>query len=390
MKTLTFLLCFAAMQILNAQVEFEYQGYLKNTLSNSNSPFSDDRLTDNLLQLRVNTRTYFSANAKLILEGRVRYLNGKSLALNPMMKGMLVNNYNLFSMQTELQSGSNSWSHAEIDRLYFDFQKNKLQITIGRQRIAWGTSWVWNITDLFNPLSVLDFDYEERPGQDAIRLQYFVDEFSRFDFALSPATTGKNSILGLQYSFNRWDYDFYLLGSLRSEQLLGGVAWAGDISGAGFRGEATLTKRPEKSYIAPAVIGYNKPEFAETQFSGVLSFDYTFPNSFYIHSEFLYNNLGSIRNAKWFLADAQNWGMLSPARYSVYQEFAYNISPLVRGTIFAIYNPDDKSIVVMPNIIWSAIENLDLSFVALLFEGSEWSEFGGYGQSFYARAKYSF
>lgn len=378
------------MPITIAQVEFDYQGYLKNTLSNSKSPFSDDRLTDNLLQLRLNTRTYFSTSAKIILEGRVRYLNGKSLSLNPLMKGMLVNTYNLFSMQTELQSGSNSWSHAEIDRLYFDFQKNKLQITIGRQRVAWGTSWVWNITDLFNPLSVLDFDYEERPGQDAIRLQYFVDEISRVDFAFSPATTGKNSILALQYSLNKWDYDFYFLGALRSEQLLGGIAWAGDISGAGFRGEATITERPEKYFITPAIIGYNKPEFSKTQFSGVLSFDYTFPNSFYIHSEFLYNNLGSIRNAKLFSTDAQNWGMLSPARFSVYQEFAYNISPLVRSTIFAIYNPDDKSVVIMPNIIWSAIENLDLSFVALLFDGSEPSEFGDYGKSFYARVKYSF
>lgn len=390
MKILAFLFCLAVMPITNAQVEFDYQGHLKNTLSNSKYLFSDERVTDNLLQLRLNTRTYFSSNAKFILEGRVRYLSGKSLSLNPMMKGMLVNNYNLFSLQTELQSGSNSWSHAEIDRLSFDFQKNKLQITIGRQRIAWGTSWVWNITDLFNPLSVLDFDYEERPGQDAIRIQYFMDELSRLDFAISPAKPGEITTTAIQYSFNKSGYDFNFLAGVRGMKMLGGFSWAGDIGGAGFRGEIIVTQKPKLEYVVPAIYSATNDEFDKLQMSSVLSFDYTFTNSFYLHTEFLYNNLGRIRNAKYFLNDAQKLNLLSPARFSVCQEFAYNISPLVRGTIFAIYNPDDKSIVVMPNIIWSAIENLDLSLVALLFDGSERSEFGGYGKSFYARAKYSF
>ncbi len=61
-----------------------------------------------------------------------------------------------------------SIGYLEVDRLFLDFVKDDFQITVGRQRIAWGTCWVWNPTDLFNPLEVLDFDYEERPATDAL------------------------------------------------------------------------------------------------------------------------------------------------------------------------------------------------------------------------------
>lgn len=390
MKKIFFVLAFCFFTNLSAQVEFDFQGYAKYMFSNSKYPFIEKRLTDNLLQLRLNSKTYFSNYSKLVVEGRFRFLNGESLSSIPNFSYALINKYNLFNLQTELLNKNNSWAHAEFDRAFFDFQKNKLQITLGRQRIAWGTSWVWNVTDLFNPLSVLDFDYEERPGQDAIRIQYFIDEISRVDFAVSPSMPGGISTVAVQYSFNKFNYDFNLLAALRGSKWIGGFSWAGDISGAGFMGEFTVTEKPNITFVLPTIYRTRDDEFDKLQMSAVLSFDYTFTNSFYIHTEFLYNNLGRVRNSKLFLYDAQQLNLLSPSRFSFYQEFAYNLTPLVRGSALAIYNPDDKSIALMPLITWSAVENLDISFIAQLFDGSYLSEYGGYGKSFYARAKYSF
>lgn len=390
MKRLISICIFFSYRFLFAQIEFNYQGYAKYMLSNSKFPLIEQRITDNLFHVRLNTKTYFSEYSKLVVEGRIRLLNGESLSRIPNFSESLIYDYNLMSLQSQLINKNKTWAHAEFDRFNYDFQKHKLQITLGRQRIAWGTSWVWNITDLFNPLSVLDFDYEERPGQDAIRIQYFMDELSRLDFAISPAKPGKITTTAVQYSFNKAGYDFNFLAGVRGMKVLGGFSWAGDISGAGFRGEVIVNQKPVLENITLDIYGATDDEFDKLHMSSVLSFDYTFTNSFYLHTEFLYNNLGQIRNAKYFLVDAQTLNLLSPARFSVYQEFAYNISPLVRGTVFAIYNPDDKSIALMPLVSWSALENLDLSFIALLFDGSPTSEFGGYGESFYARAKYSF
>ena len=121
-----------------------------------------------------------------------------------------------------------------------------------------------------------------------------------------------------------------------------------------------------------------------------MSGDYTFPNTFYIHTEILYNNNGKTSNTLLFQEEALSLGMLSAARLSIYQEFAYDITPLLRGTVFGIYNPNDKSYVIVPSLGYSVITNLDLYFAAFFFEGAPLTEYGDYGTTIYARIKYSF
>ena len=82
--------------------------------------------------------------------------------------------------------------------------------------------------------------------------------------------------------------------------------------------------------------------------------------------------------------------MLSPARWSVFQEFSYDITPLIRGSILGIFNPDDFSYIVMPSITWSVITNLDLMLIGYYSYGDPLSEWGDTGNAFISRLKYSF
>jgi len=82
--------------------------------------------------------------------------------------------------------------------------------------------------------------------------------------------------------------------------------------------------------------------------------------------------------------------MLSAARWSIYQEFAYDVTPLIRGSLFGIFNPDDGSYVIVPSATYSLITNFDLLLIAQLFEGDPLTEFGEFGTSFYFRMKFSF
>ncbi len=60
-----------------------------------------------------------------------------------------------------------------IDRLWFDLHFNKFQVTVGRQRINWGQTFVWNPNDIFNAYSFFDFDYVERPEAMLSGFSYF-------------------------------------------------------------------------------------------------------------------------------------------------------------------------------------------------------------------------
>jgi hypothetical protein len=63
---------------------------------------------------------------------------------------------------------------------------------------------------------------------------------------------------------------------------------------------------------------------------------------------------------------------------------------LIRGSLFGIFNPDDKSYVIVPSASYSVITNLDLYVIALLFDGDNLTQYGDYGSSIYLRIKYSF
>lgn len=66
-------------------------------------------------------------------------------------------------------SGDNSnILYTNLDRLNIKWTKDKFELTVGRQRINWGTNLVWNPNDIFNALNYFDFNYIERPGNDAV------------------------------------------------------------------------------------------------------------------------------------------------------------------------------------------------------------------------------
>jgi hypothetical protein len=287
-------------------------------------------------------------------------------------------------MSAVLLDNDNAALVSQIDRLYVDWNAGPVQVTLGRQRIAWGTNLVWNPTDLFNPYSVLDFDYEERPGVDAVRAQLFTGTTSKIEVAIAPGKTqGDRTVMGL-VRLNRWDYDFNLMGGMFRDGAVLGFSWAGQILGGGFRGEARWTGN---QLMTDPLSGLGT---RRSYFTGALSGDYTFPNSIYIHTELLYNGDGTTELAglRWPAALAR--GELSPGRWSVYQEISGDISPLLRGSLFGLFNPLDGSRVVVPSLSWSIATNWDLLVIALLGRGQRGTEFGDTGSSVFGRAKWSF
>ena len=372
---------------------FDYNGYAKYLYSTSKYPRIDDRLNDHLVHLRLNTKWYATQSITAALELRFRAFYGESVEKIPFYKELIQTPHDFVGLDAFLWESDKSLGYFEVDRLWIDYYKNDLQITLGRQRVAWGTCWVWNPTDLFNPLNVLDFDYEERPATDAIRVQYYTGPVTKLDIAYKPANDPNNQILSGLWSLNQWDYDFNLIAGMRYKRWLTGFSWAGDILDAGFRGEVLVSQapsQPDTNLVYQQIGEASLSSWEKPIISAALSGDYTFPNTFYIHTEILYNNNGKTSNTLLFQEEALSLGMVSAARLSIYQEFAYDITPLLRGTVFGIYNPNDKSYIIVPSLSYSVITNLDLYFVAFFFVGAQLTEFGDYGTTIYARIKYSF
>jgi len=373
--------------------DFSYDGYAKYLFSSTRLPNAEERFTDHLIHSRLNTKWYATSSLTAALDLRFRAFYGELVANTPDFIKLIRIPYEFYDLGVELWETKNSVGYLEIDRLWLDWVKEQLEFTVGRQRIAWGTCWVWNPTDIFNPFDVFDFDYEERPAVDAIRVQYYTGAVTKIDAAYKPAKDPYNQIIAGLWSVNEWNYDFNFIAGIRYKRWLSGFSWAGDILNAGFRGEILLSQAPDQPDTNSIYIKIGEPSLSswdKPMLSVALSGDYTFPNTFYIHTEILYNNNGKTYNTLLFLNEAYSLGMLTAARWSIYQEFAYDITPLIKGSIFGIFNPNDLSYAIVPSVTYSIITNLDLLVIAQIFQGDPLTEFGSYGSSFFLRIKFSF
>lgn len=126
------------------------------------------------------------------------------------------------------------------------------------------------------------------------------------------------------------------------------------------------------------------------QISFVLSLDYTFKNSLYLHGEALFNNIGKREQIRMYLFDALKIGLLSPSQWNLFYQIGYNLSALTRGDIITLHNPIDGSFALLPTVNISIAENLDLSLILLAMHGDDMDEYGFNMYMAFVRLKYSF
>ena len=245
-----------------------------------------------------------------------------------------------------------------FDRLNVVFEKNKWQFILGRQRINWGQTLVWNPNDIFNTYSFFDFDYPERPGCDAFRGTYFHTPTSSTELAVSVNHYNKVTAAAM-HRWNVKNFDFQILGGmLETSDVLVGGAVTTDIKGLNIRGEFSIF-HPFKN-------------FADTITTAAVSvgFDYMFSNSLMLQTEILYNNVSSsnINNGLISLYSAPlSAKNLSVCNWNWFAQVSYPITPLLNGSLSAMYFIDMKGFYTGFSLDYSLAENLDLSAIAQYF-----------------------
>ncbi len=269
--------------------------------------------------------------------------------------------------------------HSMIDRLYLDYTKDKLNVRVGRQRINWGINTVWNPHDIFNAFSYFDFDYEERPGSDAVRLTYYTGAASSVEFAIKAFEHTDEIIAGGLWKFNKWNYDFQVLGGIYNKDIVTGLGWAGNIKNIGFKGETSLFQ------------GYDS---ASTAFAGTVAFDYAFENSLYLSGGFLYNSLGTSESASTsLLALNINAKNLFPYQYTGIVVVSYPFLPSFSGSMSLLYSPsDDQLLFINPTLTYAIKDNWNIDLIGQI-AGSKYNNGTKYGflsNLLFLRVKWSF
>lgn len=360
---------------------FEVGGYLKN-LQTAFVPSPDTLpwFSDNTLENRLRLKYYPTQWLTVDVQSRSRFMYGDFVKLVPGYRESVEAHMGYADLSWVWGSGSSYILHTELDRLNVKINLGQWQVTAGRQRVNWGQNLVWNPNDLVNTYNYFNFEYEERPGVDALNVRFHPTFASVAEAVYVYHPHSDSMSIGGLYRFNRWGFDIQALGGAFGPDWAVGTGWSGHIGPASFRGEAT--------YLWPRVAnGQSNALIA------AISADYTFGNNNYIHVGALFNSSGQTHNAggiALFDGQALSPRSLSRGRYNLFAQVSGQPTPLITLGVGAIANPTDGSMFVSPTASFSVSDEFDFGAVLILFTGRRGEEFGGIGQLGYLRFRYSF
>ena len=331
---------------------FELNGYLTTLQSAMFDTLSGPFIYENLLHNRLNFKGYLNDNITLAVELRNRLFTGDMVRSYYGYSDMVGTDEGWLDMSWNIVDERSFFLNTTIDRVWLDLNFNKFQAKIGRQRINWGQTFVWNPNDIFNAYSFFDFDYTERPGSDAVRLQYYPSFSSAIELAAKIDSEDDVTAAGL-YRFSKWGYDIqFLAGYSNSSDVVAGAGWSGSIGSVSFRGEG--------SWFRPL------DNFRDTAGTTIITagFDKVFEKNSMAQIQLMYcNNPLELTNIYSFYTGNLSARDLAFSEFSAFGQFTWAATPLMNIGISAMWFPDLKGYFAGPSFDYSLAENVDLSIL---------------------------
>lgn len=326
-----------------------------------------------LLHNRLNCRLVVNENSRLRVEAYNRLLYRGRPAAPVVDEGAV-------DLATTWLSGDKWLGQGVIDRLYLEHAAEDWRLRLGRQRVNWGVNLVSNPNDLFNVYSFFDFDYPERPGADAVRVEYFRDHLSTLEFAAAAGPDSERSVFAFKYLVNHRGYDFQVLaGRCRRRPVLG-AGWAGNLREAGFRGEMSWFHGRRGS-----------PAAGRGTLVASLGVDYMFAGGTYLLLEGLYNG----GHGRVGTGEAPVTGPLRPdnimfSRLAATVSLERAFSPILRAGLTVMAMPDIDALYLHPTLRRSLTDALDLELAGQFYAGGRGTPLGEAGALVSAALNWSF
>ncbi|MDX9695364.1 MAG: hypothetical protein RBT49_06200 [Bacteroidales bacterium] len=344
----------SSLLISQNQKSIDLTGYLTSMQSSMFDSVSGDFMNENLLHNRLNFKAYLGDLVTFSAEFRNRLFTGDMVRLGNNYSNMIDTDDGWMDLSWNLAEGKSFLINTTIDRLWIDFHYNNFQLTAGRQRINWGQALVWNPNDIFNTYSFFDLDYIERPGSDALRMQYFTNSLSVIELVAKIDFNDNMTVAGL-YRFNAWSYDIqFLAGIVESNDFVLGAGWSGAIGNLSFRGESSWFKSLKLNENTLLITAGVDKMFKDNSMVQVQLMYCNNPLSDFDFTSFYSGNL-STKN-------------IAFSEFSAFGQFTWALSPLFNATIAGMVFPDLKGYFISPSIGYSLAENLDFSLIWQYFD----------------------
>ncbi|MFH0735473.1 MAG: hypothetical protein V1773_13545 [bacterium] len=364
-----------------AQYEFSYSGYAANIpiYQQSNQKLSqlfgiNQNTFINLTRLRLRGALTLWSNARINSEYEISALYFSSEG-NFSLVSENKTNRQILDLKWAYNNKNNNIVHF-IDRLTFRQGFESGNITIGRQRISWGTGRVWNPTDLFNPINPMAYYKPEKDGTDAVSITYALDNFTDINMVYNPQEKLNTGNYGLRFRTNYNGYDVSLIGGYFDSRVIGGFDFAGNLLEAGIRAEG--------------IISADKNKIDDNYIKLILGIDQQFSSKLYGMVEYYFNGQGEMEKQNYKLDKLFTGEIINLNRNYICTLISYQVTSLFTTSLTNNINLNDGSGYIGGTGNYSFTENLFFTFGMQLTYGLENSEYWHSPNSIYLQVEYYF
>jgi len=374
-------------------IDFNYGGYYNNFISyipkNNLNEKSDGFLNQ---KLRLNFDTQITEAVKFYFSYELLGLINRS---SNFLKNVESVSYRVSDIRKRIyphnikEAGSFTLNQ-NIDRGYIKYYLPHADIYLGRQAISWGSGHIINPTDIFFSFSFADFEKEERPGVDGLRIRIPLGMMSEIDIG---GVFGRDFNIDNSGYFSRFKFyikktDIFLILINFKNNFLYGFDITRAIGDYGFWYEMAVVENNKFTDIKPNESSYYRIS---------TGLDYNISSKLYAIIEYHYNSCG--------VNDSQDYyKLLNKESYnegSVYLLgenyfnliMSYQLSPLISWQTTILWNINDGSTGILPSLEYNIAENIYISgggnFYLDLYKSGV-KEFDYYEDLFYTGIKMYF
>jgi len=354
-------------------VEIGVAGYLKDLAAQASSDVDGDRFFLNTARSRLQgsaaTGDYLSADIWLDTE----LLFGSYLETVQYEVSRELESDEFADLDWTMEDTGTYLLRQSVFRLTATATFKRTRVVVGRQRIAWGTGFVWTPTDVLNPVSPVAIERDEKAGVDAVYVDYAFGPQTRIETVFAPSRDSDRTSVAGRMSSHIGEYDVAVMGGRIRDTWIAGGDFAGYLGNAGVRSEAAFTHDADDDFVR-----------------AVLNADYNFPGDYYAFVELHYNGAGTRDRSEYDYSKLFSGQTLNLAQFYAAASISKSLSPLVGASFYGVLNADDGSGLAGPALIWNAKENLELSASAYVFFGADDSEYGRVGNVYFVIVQYFF
>jgi hypothetical protein len=344
-KITTSLLVLIVIVGMAVAAEVKWGGYLRDdiTVTDRHLGAVVGNYLGNYLRLRVDLKAYMNEHASLTATPEFTYLSGDRL-LDP---------YTGLPLPSDHEVG--------LNRAQLDLWWERLQITLGKQRLQLSTAYFFSSLDIFNPADYTE-PTVEREGVTAARMTAYWSGFSGERLIFVPKENWSSSPKAARTFVKVGGFE---MGATYLEPgydviKTAGIDLAGPLGQLGVYLEAAGdVDNPEHRLDPRATLGLNWGWRGGPNFT----------------LEYYHDERGATS-----MADYNYKNLFRGRQFTLGRDFAgetlmWQVHPLWVVGLASLVSLEDRSFFLNPSATWSLLDNVDLKLESDFYDGVKYSEF---------------